>query len=187
VKTAVFVLSMGALLCMPGRAAAQQKPAPMSLAQLELTMDVATTTSEGLPAALRFTLKNSGYTALDIPLPSLDCSGINGSIRVRVAVHHEGPETSGRGHACMIGTDHEPPLADRVKTQWFHLLPGESLTLTGDRRRLVDKADGPATYEFWAEYEPPPLTPADRDRLAQDGYIVPSVSIDSDHLSYSEP
>jgi hypothetical protein len=186
VKTTLFVLSISVLLCISTAAVTQSPSPPETSVQLEMALEVATTTPEGLPAALRFTLKNIGYSAVDLPLPALDCSGNNGTVRIRAAVHHERPETGGYGHGCMVGTDHEPSLVDRVRTQWFHLLPGEYLTLTGDRRQLVDKAEGPATYEFWAEYEPPPITKEERNELAQAGYMVPSVSVESDHLSYSE-
>jgi hypothetical protein len=187
VKTVLFVLSMGVLICSRGSAEAQQNPAPQNPVQLELTMEVATTTEDGLPAALRFTLRNVGYVAVDLPLPVLDCVGSSGTIRVKSKVHLEGaPPSTGKAHGCGYGRDHELPIAERIRTQWFHLLPGEHLNLTGDRRILIDKVDAPATYDYWAEYEPPALTPDQRAEAARSGYLVPTETVQSDHLSYSE-
>jgi len=187
VKSGLFVVFMGVLLFSRGLAAAQQNPASQNPIQLELTMEVATTTEDGLPAALRFTLKNVGYIAVDLPLPALDCVGSSGTIRVKSIVHLEGASPStGKGHGCVSGRDHELPIKERIRTQWFHLLPGEHLSLTGDRRILIDKVDAPATYDYWAEYEPPILTPDQRVQARQGGYIVPEAKVESDHLSYSE-
>jgi hypothetical protein len=165
----------------------QKTPAKQpNLVQLEQTMEVATTTEGGFPAALRFTLTNNGNVAVDMPTPAIDCQGPNGTIRVRSVVRLDGPGSGCTGHSCASGIGDGPSFGERVKSTWLHLLPGEYLTFTGDRRFLVDRVDGPATYEYWAVYEPPSLTPEQRNELAQRGYLVPTDKAACDHLSYSQ-
>jgi hypothetical protein len=160
-----------------------EQPSPV---QLELTMEVATTTDDGLPAALRFTLKNIGNVAVEMPMPAIDCLGPNGAIRVRSVVRLDGPSNGGTGHGCGGGMADGPSFTERFKSSWFHLLPGESLTFIGDRRSMVDRMNGPATYDYWAEYEPPSLTEKERSELAEGGYFAPREKITSAHLSYSQ-
>jgi hypothetical protein len=166
-----------------GQGTPRKQPNPV---QLELTMEVATTTDDGLPEALRFTLTNVGNFAVNLPIPVIDCQGGNGAIRVPSVARLDGPGTPAGGHGCGGGGFGGPPFRERVKSTWLHLQPGESLTFTGDRRSLVDKAGGPATYEYWAEYEPPSLTAEQRNELEQDGYRVPTEKVESGHLSYSQ-
>jgi len=173
------------ILSAPGNG--QEKPAELpSPAQLELTMEVATTTEDGLPAALRFRLTNIGGVAVDMPIPAIDCQGANGTVRVRSVVRLDGPSSGGTGHGCGSGSGDGPSFSQRVKSSWLHLLPGEYLTFTGDRRYMVDRVNGPATYEYWAEYEPPSLTREQRDVLVEGGYLAPTEKVVSAHLSYSQ-
>ena len=165
-----------------------EKPAKQpNPVQLELTMDVATTTDDGLPVALRFTLTNIGNVAVDLSMPAIDCFGSNGSIHVRSVARLDGPGTPAGGHGCVGGGFDGPSFAERVKSSWFHLRPGEFLTFIGDRRTMVDLAGGPATYDYWAEYEPPSLTEKERAELADEGRYAPSEKVSSGHLGFSQP
>jgi hypothetical protein len=164
----------------------QEKPAkPVNPVTLELTMEVATTTEDGLPEALRFTLTNAGNVAVDLPMPAIDCLGENGAIRVPSLARLDGPGTIG-GHGSGSGGTGGPTFLERVKSSWLHLRPGEYLTFSGDRRSLVDRASGPATYEYWAEYEPPFLTSEERKELTEGGYAVPTEKVESAHESFAE-
>ncbi|HEV2133016.1 MAG TPA: hypothetical protein VGR47_02015 [Terracidiphilus sp.] len=186
-RHAIPVLCMAAGLMTAfaaGHQAAQKRADPV---QLELTMDVATTTNDGSPAAVRFTLTNAGYSAVDLPIPAIDCSGDVGSIVVRAVVHQEGPGSGGYGHGCGGGMGDLPPFLTRVKSTWLHLRPGEYLTFTGDLRSMLDKVNGPATYTYWAEYQPPELSPKERNELNQNGYLVPTSTVKSEPLRYSQP
>lgn len=181
------VTAFAALSILSAIAAGQEKPAEQpNPVQLELAMEVATTTEDGLPAALRFTLTNIGNVAVDMPIPAIDCQGPNGAIRVPSVARLDGPGTPAGGHGCGGGMTDGYTFAERVKSTWLHLLPGEYLTFIGDRRLLVDRAGGPATYEYWAEYEPPIITMEQRVELEQGGYFVPTEKVVSAHLSYSQ-
>ena len=191
-RSMFLALSLVAAVCFwPDAAFAQSErtdpPANPPGVRLELTMEVATTTQDGLPAALRFTLANIGSVAVEIPWPAIDCAGSNGSIRIETVVRFDGPQPGETyGHGCGGGVDHELPLLDQIRTQWFHLRPGEYLVFTGDRRNMIDKAGAPATYEYRAIYYPPDLTPAQRLLAAKNGYLIPSETVESDSLRYHD-
>ncbi|HWE87294.1 MAG TPA: hypothetical protein VG267_20275 [Terracidiphilus sp.] len=172
-----------------GRAvAAQQAVLPShGTARIELTLDVATTTEDGLPAALRFTLRNIGDVPVEIPPPAIDCIVSDGSIRIKAVIHFDGPEGVRRGHGCGGGVSHEPSLLVRIRTEWFHLRPGEYLTFMGDARNMIDRSDKPATYEYWAVYEPPKLTAKELGIVAQNGFVIPSEPVESDSLQFHMP
>jgi hypothetical protein len=147
-------------------------------------MEVATTTDDGAPETLRFTLTNVGNSTINLPRPSVDCSGENGVI-VLHSIVRDTSSGSGHGHGCSIGATDEPTLMERVEKSWLHLRPGESLTFLGDCRQMLDRVDGPATYEYWAAYEPPKLSTVERRQLAGAGYNVPSEKIETSHLTFS--
>jgi hypothetical protein len=186
VKTCLSMTACCVFLVVQANASGQQEKAPKDPAQLELAMEVATTTEDGLPAALRFTLKNAGYAAVDLPLPVIDCSSYRGTIRVSSIAHFEAAEAPLKGHICGGSVNQGKQLIETIRTTWLHLLPGEYLTFTADRRTVVDKLDAPATYEYWAVYEPPTLTPEQRRQAGAAGYLVPAEKTESDHLTYSE-
>ena len=180
----VFALSCVVAAQAGAQAKAAQSPNPV---KLELAMEAATTTEDGLPAALRFTLTNVGNVAVDLPIPAIDCQGRNGTIRVRALIRLDHPGDSGSGHGCGYGIGDGPSLNERVKSSWLRLRPGEYLTFLGDRRALVDRAGGSATYEYWAAYDPPSLSAEERSQLAKDGYIAPTEQVESAHLTYWQP
>lgn len=172
--------------------AASQRVVPQSAAAnppgvvLDLTMEVATT-DHGLPAALRFTLTNIGNVAVEIPVPAIDCLSSNGSIRIKTVIHFDGPAGSAGGHGCGGGMDYQGSLLDIIRKQWFHLRPGEYLSFTGDARTMIDRADKPATYEYWAVYDPPELSQGERAIVAQSGLIIPSAAVESNTLEFHMP
>jgi len=165
--------------------AAEDLPEPPGV-RLELTMEVATTTNDGLPAALRFTLTNIGSVPIDIPMPAIDCTGSNGSIRVRSEVHFDGTVRAAHGHGCGGGVLDGLPFVEKVRSSWFRLRPGEYLIFMGDRRTMVDKADAAATYEIHAIYIPPKLTPEERRLASQNGFVIPAKTVESNSVSYHE-
>jgi len=154
--------------------------------RLELTLEVATATNDGLPAALRFTLTNIGSVPVDIPMPAIDCTGSNGSIRIRAEVQFDRPTGTGRGHSCSSGQSDGPSFLEKLRNQWFRLRPGEYLTFLGDRRTMVDKADAPASYEIHAIYTPPRLTPEERAIAARNGFVVPAEAVESNSMRYHQ-
>lgn len=181
-KNGLFVLSICVSLFMPGSILAQIKTAPKSLAQLELTMEVATTSEDGYPSAIRITVKNIGAVPVDMPLPEGSCVVEGGGVQVRSAWHStDGLTGSGSGGSC--GTDHFPTLQWRMQNEWIRLRPGEFVSLTKNvRRDFRDRK--PGTVEIWAEYQPPEVKPAELAALEQVGYIIPTEKIETEHRSF---
>jgi hypothetical protein len=187
-KAHVWAYSLLALSFVFHRAAAQQTTAASKeVARLDLSIEVATTTDAGLPAALRFTLTNAGNVPVEVPFPAMDCDGPDGSIRIQTVIHFDEGEGQRFGHGCGGSVSDRPTLLVRIRTRWFHLRPGEYLTFTGDARSMIDLADKPATYEYWAVYEPPALTAGDRAAVTRNGLVVPSEPVESNSLEFHAP
>jgi len=80
---AVIVALMSAGTAM---AAGQQKTEkPPNPVYLELSAEVATTTDDGYPAALRITVKNVGNVAVDMPIPISPCLVAAGELRFTIS------------------------------------------------------------------------------------------------------
>ena len=171
-KTALFVLSMGALLCVQGTAEAQKKPAPKSLAQLELTMEVATTSDDGYPTVVRITLKNVGATTVDMPNLQISCMP-DGGIEVQTEWTPDDRKSVGEGWGHSCGRSDSPSLLKRIKQDWLRLRSGEFITVSESiRDRISDLKSG--TLEYWAEYIPPRASAKELADVQQAGYIIPT-------------
>jgi hypothetical protein len=186
VKTILVLVSMGMLLCAPGSVVPQQKAAPKSLAQLELTMEVATTSEDGNPSAIRITVRNNGALPVDMPLPEADCVVGGGGVGVQWEWHPQDPEehtgSISDGVACMA--DHFPSLQYRVENEWIRLRPAEFISVTQNVRRVF-RDQKPGTAEIWAEYVPPEVKPEERIALEQAGYMIPTDKIETEHRSFT--
>jgi len=169
--------------------AQSQAKEEMRTAGLELRIEVATTNEDGSPQALRFTLTNVGNRAIELPMPAIDCTTRFGSIIVRskVIATKKDEFVSMRGHGCGSGSEGgNVSLLEEIRSSWFHLEPGEYLVFTGDGRRMLDKADGSYTYEYWAEYTPPQLSEQDQMEAKRARIVIPLDSVASTHLTYTE-
>jgi hypothetical protein len=182
--TLIFVLSF------PFQASAQTPPKEaVSPVRIELRMEVATTNEDGSPQALRFTLADFGNSGIDLPTPAIDCDGRTGSIVVHSKVIAQQDEhfVAMRSHGCAASVvAGRVSLLAEIRQSWFHLQPGEFLVFTGDGRRMLDKADGLHTYEYWAEYKPPSVTQQHKAQAEHAGFAVPGEAVTSVHLTYSE-
>jgi hypothetical protein len=147
--------------------------------ELELTAEVATTSEEGYPEALRVTLKNVGGVGLMLPLLGDHCSPENG---VKVRSSWSAPDgTPGISGGTMCGIYDGPGIFDRAKTDWILLRPGESMT-TMLRVMLVNKEAG--TEEYWVTYTPPNVTEQDRRKLFDAGMMIPTEELETEHRSF---
>jgi hypothetical protein len=165
---------------------AQQKPhRPASLARLEVSSEIATTTQQGQPAVMRITLKNICDVAVDLPMPSVNCSSEDGTLSVEILWHSDDPDdqtSSGRG--CGGSLTDRPSLMDRVRNGWIHLLPGEFLTVSENLHQYIAGMK-PGTIEYWTIYAPPRIKPKDLADLQAGGYIVPEEELSTDHRTFS--
>lgn len=170
-----------------GQAASGQSKPPKELnpVQLQLTMEVAATTRGGVPAAIRVTLTNAGYVAVDLPMPGSLCSGEDGALNIRMEWHSNDPnDHSGVGWGCGSGYGDRAPLLERARDDWMHLLPGEFLTVTENIRSKVESL-APGRVEFWAEYTPPLVNSKEMTELKAAGYAVPTEELVTERQNFA--
>jgi len=160
----VIVLSMGSAI---GSRAEHKKPATM--AYLALSAEVATTSDEGYPVALRVTVKNVGNLIVTMPMLSSDCYPENGLTLESGWTSPDGKNGSGGGSGC--GISDQPTLLERVRSKWIRLAPGEFMTTM---LRLSAPTKKPGTIEYWVEYTPPAATSGEIEELMRVGYAIPT-------------
>jgi len=142
--------------------------------QLELSAELAATTENGQPAALRITLKNAGYVAADMPMPALGCGNSDGALKLQIEWRSSDPSnSSGIGWGCASGMSDRPSLIHRARDEWIRLQPGEFLTVTMNVRERLGHL-GPGTVNYWVEYEPSALKTSELQQLRQAGYMPPT-------------
>lgn len=155
-----------------------------SLAQLELTMQIATTDEDGRPTALLVTIKNAGGVPVDMPVLQSSCLP-DGGVRIQMSWTSSDPDNqTGRGWGRGCGVTDRPSLITRLKNEWIRLRPGEFVTTTETiRDRTLDLEAG--TVEYWAEYDPPQAAAKDVMELQQSGYIIPAEKIKTGHRTFT--
>ncbi len=166
-------------------ASAQQKTEKHpSLAQLELTAEIAATTDDGLPAALRITIKNAGSLVVDMPLSPFSCYP-SGGVSVEF-FWHSNQDNTGEVHGHGCGGGKSQPLTERVPEDWIRLRPGEFVTSTENLRSLFRNLK-PGVVEYWVEYTPPDATPKEILALQELGYIIPTENLATAHKHFDIP
>jgi len=164
-------------------AAAQQKPEkPDSPVHLELITEVAATTEDGLPAALRITLKNAGNIAVDLPMLQSDCKpegGVGFHFSWRSSDDREGV---GNGYGCAA--DGHSSFLEHVRRDWIRLQPGEFLCMSENLRGYLRDLK-PGTVEYWVQFVPSSVKPEDLLLLQSAGYVVPTENIEGVHYKFA--
>jgi hypothetical protein len=175
-KAGFWVAVLTPALCAVGFA---QSMKPSSSVRLELTMEVATTNDDGNPSALLVTVKNVGGITVTMPVLGGGCHPDNGVQIESFWTSADGQRGSGGGLGCGI-TD-QPALAERARGQWIRLRPGEYMT-TMLRFDVGQKEAG--TVSYWIEYTPPDATPTEIEELSQEGYVIPTDKLETEHRSF---
>ncbi len=147
--------------------------------QLELTVEVATTSEDGYPEALRVTLTNVGGAGLTMPVLGDGCSPDNGVKAHSSWMALNGSRGTSNGGACGIFDG--PGIAERLKSIWILLRPGESMT-TMLRVGLLNTEAG--TEEYWVTYTPPQVTEQDSQEMLDAGIVIPTEKLETEHLSF---
>jgi hypothetical protein len=183
-KGTLPIAALIAVVCAAGQCASGQPEPKKSLtpAQLELTAEVAATTDDGYPAALRVTIKNVGTVDVDMPVLGLQCLPDSVvTISVIWTPNDRSNGGNGGGGGCW---GHAAPFKIRVENEWVRLRPGEYLTTREGIRDKI-RSFGPGTVEYWVEYKPPKATPAEIAELLQAGYIIPTETLHTEHQSFT--
>ncbi len=184
-KASVLVVATSLVLVESGMLAiGQTVPHTPVLAKLALTVEIAATTDDGNPAALRVTLTNDGNTAVTMPVLSAGCSPDNG-VKTSVRWIPDDPSTGGGIGGGCYGLPGRP-LPQRVEKDWICLHPGEYMTTTLSLRGAINSF-GPGTLEYWVEYTPPQATQAQIFSLLESGYAIPTEALQSQHQSFRIP
>lgn len=153
---------------------------PVGPVRLELTMETASTSDDGYPAALRVTVKNVGGVAVSMPMLASGCHPDNGVQVQSYWLREDEKSGGGGGFGCAVGD--QPALFDRAKTQWIRLQPGEFMT-TMLRVGLPTNETG-AVISYWVEYTPPDATPKEIEQLLQAGCVIPTEKLETEHQSF---
>ena len=171
-----LVLAVGAGIGADSQSAGKK---PLSLAHLELTAEVAATTDEGYPSALRVTVRNVGNLVVTMPILGGDCHPDNG-VKVEsfwISID----EQSGTGGGGGCGISDQPSLLARARQKWIRLAPGEFMTTM---LQLDAPNKGAGTLEYWVEYTPPDATAREVDDLMQAGIVVPTEKLTTEHRTF---
>jgi hypothetical protein len=182
-RVAMIVVLMSAVTVM---ATGQQKTEkPANPVHLELTAEVAATTEEGYPAALRVTVKNVGNMAVDMSMPVLGCLPQGGHLFIHLEWWPDDPNNhSSRGWGEGCGEGDMPSLTNRIRDEGIRLRPGEYITSCENIRKRIGELK-PGTVEYWVEFVPPNATKRDLAELQQAGYIIPTEKIETVHQTFA--
>ena len=139
----------------------------------------------GIPQGFIFLLVNKSDHDIRVPTPAIECEDPvdDGSFWLEVNFRPSRPDENGIGCGCANDRTDKRAILDRVKT-WKNLRPGESIVLKVTRERLQYSGKEPGTYEFWAHYFPPVMTPSDRKVLSQTGIDFPHSQLTTTHLEF---
>jgi hypothetical protein len=139
----------------------------------------------GVPDAFRFVLVNISTHDVLLPTPSIACEDppLDGDLRLHDKFKPLDPNEPGHGTVCANDRKDLRPILTRIK-DWKTLHPGESISLTASRKRLLDPNDSPGAYEFWAVYSPPAMGPDERATLVEMAVQFPQKELTSTHIMF---
>ena len=137
-----------------------------------------------VPQAFTFRLINTSHHNVWVADPGVECAdSYNGyfSLRVKFTPFH--PPGSEDGGGCAGDRLNWPPILERAQ-EWKLLPPGQAIEKIIRRTELRYEVGQPGIYEFWAEYYPPALQPADQQTLRERGIDFPLNKLTTSHLTF---
>jgi hypothetical protein len=138
----------------------------------------------GVPQAFTFRLINITHHNVWVADPGVECTdSYNGYFSLRVKFTPFRPPGSEDGGGCAGDRLNWPPILERAQ-EWKLLPPGEAIEKTIRRAELHYELGQPGIYEFWAEYYPPALQPADQQTLRERGIDFPLNKLTTSHLTF---
>lgn len=139
--------------------------------------------TNGFPQGFVYIFQNNSQHDVLIPEPSTNC-GSSDSVWLRMHVElFQPPKWPRYGHSCAADTWKPLPILERIH-RWKRIAPGESLAVPADRRRLYWNEILPGRYDVWAEYQPPHVSPEDRNQLLAAGIYYSDKSLSSNHVQF---
>ena len=152
--------------CVSGQTATRRQASP---AQLQVSMEIATTTDDGRPSSLRVAVKNVGNVTVWMPVLGQECTYVHVKWGGLLEVS-----------ACGI-SGIQSQNAERIVRDWVQLRPGEFMSSTVAVRSPTDGRG----KEYWVVYEPPQATKEEVNELLQSGYAIPTEKVETEHQSYA--
>jgi len=138
----------------------------------------------GVPQTFTFELINVSHHNVWVADPAVQCDdSYDGSLSLRVKftpLHPPGSETGG---GCAADRFNDPPILERAR-EWKLLPPGERIEKTAYFAELHYEVRQSGTYEFWAEYSPAYVQPADQQILRERGIDFPLEQLTTLHLAF---
>jgi hypothetical protein len=139
----------------------------------------------GVPVSFVYTILNASSHDIRMPKPVVNCGDVYlGEVWVHVKFIPAGHTIpSGLKNGCV--NDYLPvkSVLQRVES-WQVLHPGESISQTLPQEQLHYDASKAGSYEVWAEYRRPYLSPQDEQMLRKAGIAFPAVDIQTPHQTY---
>ncbi len=161
-------------------AIAQNIPAAPNLALRLEASDL----KSGVPESFTFVFVNAGTHDVHVPQLGPCSSREEGWLRLQLDYKCV-VDGQGFGGGCGGGSNDGPGILAAVRS-WKTLTPGESLRIKETRRDMFQTQDCAGKYDFWAEYTPPHLSPADVKILADAGVDFPHEHLTSNHLTFEK-
>ena len=139
-----------------------------SAADLELRFSSIGVNGE-VPQGFSFELVNVSDHEVRLAAPQVECTdAFSGYILLNLTLKpSDGRWVPGRGCALDSGGPW-PSILERARS-WKVLRPGEAMTMKRFRNTLLFDDSRAGTYDFWAEYVPPAVSPVDASLLRGSG------------------
>jgi hypothetical protein len=139
---------------------------------------------DGVPQGFTFSLLNTSGHDVRVPAPAIECEdSFDGAIWLRLDFTAFGDAEIHGDRGCASDTMAAPPILERAKT-WTLLHAGQTVGWSATKERLQYDSRQPGIYDFWAEYSPPAIDPADREKLRAAGIDFPQVKLASGHVAF---
>jgi hypothetical protein len=140
---------------------------------------------DGIPQSFTILLVNHTDHDVFLPMPITDCQGSYTGV-TGLVVHFTPllPEAPQPGRGCSASRYTWPPIMERIK-EWQVVHPGEEFNLLGGSKAAYFESQMPGTYEVWAGYLPPFISPQDQAILEAAGIDFPREALTTPHLTFS--
>jgi hypothetical protein len=138
----------------------------------------------GVPQAFTFELINVTHHNVWVANPAVQCDDTyDGYISLQLKFTPLDPPASETGGGCAGDRFDWPPILVRAQ-EWKLLPPGERIEKTAPRAELHYEVGQAGTYEFWAEYYPAAVRPAEQQALRERGIDFPIGKLTTSHLTF---
>jgi hypothetical protein len=168
------------ILGMATVATAQSGPAP----NLELRLHPGALV-DGVPDSFTFEIVNISKRDVRVPQPTVLRDSYSSFVWLHYRFKPLRPSTElSTGFGCAADKMKWPAVLERAN-EWQLLRPGESVSKTLPQAKLHYESREPGTYEFWAGYTPPVVSPEDRKAIRNAKIDFAAAPLSTPHLTFT--